>query len=113
MDVATGRRRQLVFGDGSAQLSFRTLSGDAELDSSTATTRARFRSASHAAMPPFPAMPPMPPMPPTPPLPPMPTAPAEQIDPAEDSLEILQALERGEIDVDEATRRLEGATNRG
>lgn len=31
----------------------------------------------------------------------------------EDSLEILQALERGEIDVEEASRRLEGAGSRG
>ena len=110
MDVATGRRRQLVFGDGSAQLSFRTLSGDAELDSSTATTGRGSAAPAMPAMPPFPAMPPMPPIPP---MPPMPAAPAEQTDSAEDSLEILQALERGEIDVDEATRRLEGATNRG
>jgi hypothetical protein len=41
-------------------------------------------------------------MPPTRPAPPAPRG-------ASDSLEILQALERGEIDVEEAQRRLEGA----
>lgn len=40
-----------------------------------------------------------------------PTAPATPTTP--DSLEILHALERGEIDVEEATRRLEGAGSRG
>jgi hypothetical protein len=32
---------------------------------------------------------------------------------ADDQLEILQALERGEIDVDEASRRLAGGTTDG
>jgi len=41
-----------------------------------------------------------------------PTPPQPQMT-KEDSLEILQALERGEIDVEEASRRLEGAGNRG
>jgi hypothetical protein len=38
--------------------------------------------------------------------------PRPQMD-SEDSLEILRALERGEIDVEEASRRLEGAGSRG
>jgi hypothetical protein len=60
----------------------------------------------------------MPPMPPTPPMPPAPPdfgrssydygQPATATQPA-DQLEVLRALERGEIDVEEAARRLQEA----
>ena len=71
-------------------------------------------------MPPMPPMPTMPPSGQMPPMPPMPpagpgssygqsaTATAAQRQPV-DQLEILRALERGEIDVDEANRRLQEA----
>ena len=42
-----------------------------------------------------------------------PVAPEPEPMDEEDSLEVLRALERGEISVDEASRRLEGAGNRG
>jgi hypothetical protein len=50
-----------------------------------------------------------PPVMPSPPVPPMPPTPAMQPVSGPSSLEILQALERGEIDVEEAQRRLGGA----
>jgi hypothetical protein len=54
--------------------------------------------------------PPAAPIPPPAPLAGAPMPPAPSTAPsAADQLEILQALERGEIDVDEASRRLTGA----
>lgn len=80
LDMGTGSGTRLVAGDGSAQLRFRSLSGDVHLDGGAADA-----------------------------------GPAGSAEPAPrvDSLEVLRALERGEIDVDEATRRLEGAGSRG
>jgi len=62
-------------------------------------------------MPPTPGQPPMAPMAPMPPMPPTPPtgAPRGSSYQPQDQLEILRALERGEIDVDEATRRLQEA----
>jgi len=74
----------MVAGDGSASLRYRSLSGDVHL-------RGFLAQALVPAPAPSPAPPPAPEM------------------PREDSLEILRALERGEIDVEEASRRLEGA----
>ena len=54
---------------------------------------------------------PQPPAAPAPPAPPTPAAgaaPSTQPPTAEEQLAILQALERGEIDVEEASRRLAG-----
>jgi hypothetical protein len=67
------------------------------------------------APPPMPPMPPVGPMAPMPPMPPMnpssghgrPIAAPQR--PAVDQLEVLRMLERGEIDVDEAARRLQEA----
>ncbi|HEY5488263.1 MAG TPA: hypothetical protein VIK00_00360, partial [Candidatus Limnocylindrales bacterium] len=65
-------------------------------------------------MPPTPGQPPMAPMAPAPPAQrssgyqPQTTAVASQPRP-QDQLEILRSLERGEIDVDEAARRLQEA----
>ena len=64
--------------------------------------------------PPMPGRPPMPPMPPNPPTgsrPPSyePEAAAPSQRQAQSQLDVLRALERGEIDVDEAARRLQEA----
>jgi hypothetical protein len=53
--------------------------------------------------------PPAAPTPPAPPAPPVSAAPRAEPPSAEEQLAILQALERGEIDVEEASRRLTGA----
>ena len=81
IDVASGRNRRMVAGDGSAELRFRSLSGDVHLEGDVVE--------------PAPA-----------PAAPVPGA-------SDDSLDVLRALERGEIDVEEAARRLEGASSRG
>jgi hypothetical protein len=87
-----------VIGDGAARLRFRSLSGDLHVMGAGGERGVKDQ--------PFtPPAPNYPPMPPAPPAPPAPNAP--------DSLEILRQLERGEIDVEEAQRRLEGAQSRG
>lgn len=80
-------RRRFVVGDGSASMLFSSMSGDVVAHSS--------RRYSEPAAP----MPPTPPKPPTPPRAPVPD---------NEQLEILRALEAGEIDVEEASRRLAG-----
>jgi hypothetical protein len=82
LNIGKDAGHRLVVGDGAAQLRFRSMSGDVELDGHGVD---RFEQPVAAPAPP----------------------------PREDSLEILRALERGEIDVDEATRRLEGALTNG
>ena len=79
-------RRRYIIGIGGPQLLFSSMSGDIEV-------RPPRRTGS-APPPPAPVAPPVPPRPPL-------------IDEG-DQLAILRALERGEIDVDEATRRLGG-----
>ena len=79
-------RRRYVIGSGGPQLLFSSMSGDIEV-------RPPRRTVS-APPPPAPVAPPAPPRPPS-------------IDEG-DQLAVLRALERGEIDVDEATRRLGG-----
>lgn len=74
-EESRGGRRVLVIGDGGAEVSFRTMSGDASV------LAGRFDTAKQP-----------------------PVAPA-----ADRRLEILRAVERGEIDVNEATRLLEEA----
>jgi len=73
--------RPMVVGNGRASLRFRSLSGDVHLEMAS------------GAAPAFAVDVPEP----------------EPTMSQEDSLEILRALERGEIDVEEASRRLEGA----
>ncbi len=80
LDFTKKDHRPIVSGDGSANLRFRSLSGDVQLSGLSA---------------PAASVPQEPPM------------------SNEDSLDILRALERGEIDVEEASRRLEGAGSRG
>ena len=76
-------RRRYVIGNGEAQLLFSSMSGDIEV-------RPPRRSGQTAP-------------PPAPPAPPRPST----ID-DDQQLSVLRALERGEIDVEEATRRLSG-----
>jgi hypothetical protein len=76
-------RRRLIVGDGSARLAFSSMSGDFNLAKSTADAPA-----------PAPAAPAAPPAPSAPPA------------PRPDAMELLRALEAGEITVDEAARRL-------
>ena len=92
----TSKKNQapMVSGDGTARLRFRSLSGDVRLSGVAGKSAYVVPNA------------PQPPAPPEAPA--APTAPATQMS-NEDSLEILRALERGEIDVEEASRRLEGA----
>ena len=89
LDFSKRSNQPQVVGDGSAQLRFRSLSGDLQLTGPHATGRAPDVGPYQA------------PSTPTPPP------------GGDDSLEVLRALERGEIDVDEAARRLEGAGHRG
>ena len=78
-------RRRYVIGDGAATLQFNSMSGDVVV-----------HAARRIAAPP-PPVPPVAAEPPAPPSPPL---------GADEQLAVLRALERGEIDVDEATRRL-------
>jgi hypothetical protein len=89
LDVASGSGRQLVHGDGAARLRFRSLSGDFDLSGGESRGAADMQREG--------------------------VPPPEALDeaPREDSLEVLRALERGEIDVEEATRRLEGVQSGG
>jgi hypothetical protein len=83
-------RRRYVIGDGGPDILFSSMSGDIEV-----------RSARRGL-----ATPPSPPAPPTPPTPP--TPPRGIVVSDDEQLEVLRALERGEIDVEEATNRLAG-----
>jgi hypothetical protein len=80
-------RRRVVVGAGGPDFIFNSMSGDLSIRRPRRLDR----------------MAPQPPEPPRPPAPPS-AAPVT----AEQQLEILRALERGEIDIDEATRRLGG-----
>jgi hypothetical protein len=106
MDAAKANGRQKVFGDGSAQLRFRSLSGDLSFKGSSKVGPIAATTLPLAPPPIDAPLPPVPPMPPAAPLP-------EPFEASESSMDILRALERGEIDVDEATRRLEGASTNG
>ena len=85
-------RRALVVGDGSTEVAFRSVSGDLRVVDATT---------GGLSLP----TPPTPPTPPTAPTPPEPaTGPAAPSDDAR--LDILRAVERGEIDIVEASERL-------
>jgi hypothetical protein len=81
LDFGKRDRGPLVFGDGAARLLFRSMSGDQHVK---VTGLGSARAAEGAPL----------------------AAPVEQ----PDRIEILRALERGEISVDEASRRLAGGT---
>jgi DUF4097 and DUF4098 domain-containing protein YvlB len=95
IDIGRSGRQPIVIGDGSASLSFRSMSGDARVSGPTTGAAASMAAGptSEATQPPS-------------------AATAASAAPAADRLDVLRALERGEIDVDEAARRLEEvATN--
>ncbi len=108
-----GARRTVVIGDGRANLDFRSMSGDV----SVVEGSSEHGYSTDGAAPPAPPAPPATPSSPSSLAPPAP--PAERSSPEKpplpaahgpaplDQLSILRALERGEIDVDEATRLLE------
>jgi len=85
-------RRRYVIGDGGPDLLFSSMSGDIEV-----------RTPHRGALP----TPPTPPMPPTSPKPPTLPGRTSPVGP-DQQLDVLRALERGQIDVDEAARRLAG-----
>ena len=99
-------RRALLVRDGGPTLSFRSTSGDLRIvDARALPSSERTVSASPA--------PPASPPPPEPPVAPAVADPSATVDPATDpaladldALAILQALERGDLDVAEAERRL-------
>ena len=87
-------RRRYVIGGGEAGLLFSSMSGDVSVHPT--------RRSTSRPTPPTPPTPPTAPTPPTPPTPP--TRPVS----GDEQLEILRALERGEIDIEEASARLAG-----
>ncbi len=87
-------RRRLVIGGGGPEFLFSSMSGDLLVR--------RPRRVGTDATAPTPPAPPAPPAPSAPPHPPL--APDAE-------LAVLRALERGEIDVDEAARRLSGGSD--
>ena len=105
-------RRSLIIGEGSKVIQFRSVSGDLRVVGPTGD------GAVPVPKPPVPPVPPAPPAIPEIPAVPVPvvtasaagpaTDPAALDQPADDDarLEILRALERGEIDIEEATGRL-------
>lgn len=92
-------RRRFVVGGGEASLLFSSMSGDVVVNGP------RRGGGGLPPLPPLPALPPLPPLNVTPPTPPPP--PRRPLS-EEEQLEVLQLLERGEIDVEEATERLAG-----
>jgi len=90
-------RRRYVIGDAGPQVIFSSMSGDV-------TVRASRR---YDARRPAPPTPPMPPTTPTAPVAPAAANSAGSIS-ADEQLAVLRALEAGEIDVEEASRRLAG-----
>lgn len=88
MDMSRGDGRRKVVGDGAAQLRFRTLSGDARVKGDHPAPMSRGPASASVV-----------------------AAPPERAQPAEQAIDVLRALERGEIDIEEASRRLQEARN--
>ena len=91
LDFSKSGKQPIVVGDGSAKLRFRSLSGDVDVNG----PRVKHQTVR-----------------------PEPREQEGELEDAneessQDSMAILRALERGEIDVEEASRRLEGAGSRG
>jgi hypothetical protein len=83
-------RRRVIVGAGGPDFMFNSMSGDLSIRRPRRLDR-------------------LVPAPPTPPRPPAPPSAAPMT--ADEQLKILHALERGEIDIEEATRRLNGAAD--
>ena len=99
-------RRRYVIGDGAAALTFSSMSGDVSVHPTRRlASRPTPPAPPTAPTPPTPLTPPTAPTPPAPPTPP--TPPAQPLG-EDEQLAILQALERGEIDIEEASARLAG-----
>jgi hypothetical protein len=123
--AGNGRRDPLVIGDGAARLAVRTLSGDIEVRAGR--VRPERTSAADSSVRVTSPLPPVPPVGPLQPVPPVPSpAPVPPIAAASrgdlerptlpgtaGTLVILEALARGEIDVEEAERRLAREDQRG
>jgi hypothetical protein len=92
-------------GEGGPSVAVKTVSGDLE-------ARGKLSDEVDRPVESIIAIPPRPPEPPRPPAAPDgPTVPDEAV--TDPRLAVLQAVERGEIDIDEAMRRLEGLGGRG
>jgi hypothetical protein len=110
-----GRKRPLVIGDGAARLAIRSMSGDVEVRAGRAEPAAAPAASDPAEAFGFHDIP-QPPAPPLAPPPPPPGPPAARATPPaplatgdpDETLAVLEALARGEIDVAEAERRLAG-----
>lgn len=96
-------RRALIIGSGGPTVTFRSTSGDIRVVAANGTRRDPVSVPVVPPTPPAPLVPASPPAPAAPPAPPAPPA-ADGEDPR---LTILRDLERGDIDVAEAGRRLE------
>jgi hypothetical protein len=106
-------RRTLIIGDGSVELSFRSVSGDLRIHDGSRPTIPAVPASSSAPAAKLPPTPPLPPLPGTPDHEPAlsragePGGPAASGEPIDDErMAVLRALERGEIDVATAMDRL-------
>jgi putative adhesin len=102
-DDAAGRRA-LIIGSGGPTVTFRSTSGDIRVVAANGPTRTTQSASPAPPAPPAPRAPAAPPAPASPPD--APAAPNAQTD-VDPRLAILRELERGDIDVAEAGRRLE------
>jgi hypothetical protein len=93
-------RKSIAVGDGAAALTYRTMSGDLSIVR-PARTSAAPATAAPAVEPALPESESQV----------TPSFPRQQASPPADQLEVLRALERGDIDVEAAARLLEGMTN--
>ena len=100
-----GGRRVVVVGDGRAALAVRSMSGDVRLAKARGRDIVVSRPGEHAPLEPVAPPEPVPPFEPVPPVTPSEAAIAAAYEEAR--LGILRMLERGEIDVAEAGRKLE------
>jgi DUF4097 and DUF4098 domain-containing protein YvlB len=99
-DASLGRK-QLVVGDGAIPFAFRSVSGDLRVTTPRDATAAGTIEASPAV-----TTAPEPPAPPSAPLPPVPSANPGAGSREVARMDVLRALERGELSVDAAMRRI-------
>jgi hypothetical protein len=99
-------RRTLVVGDGSVEVAFRSVSGDLQVHDARRRTTAPAAAPQPPAPPPPPAAPPAPASPQAPSVDDAAESAATQVVPDDERLEVLRALEAGELDVATAMDRL-------